>query len=77
MQFLYPKCYPGPQNQSFLWSKKWSSVNFSKLEMNKPIAEQISFPLMYGIGQYLAEMQLFEYFESEGARKSKYWENHL
>ncbi len=29
------------------------------------------------IGQYLAEIQLFEYLESEGAKKSKYWENHL
>ncbi len=29
------------------------------------------------IGQYLAEIQLFENLESEGAEKSKYWENHL
>ncbi len=29
------------------------------------------------IGQYLAEIQVFEYLESEGAKKSKYWENHL
>ncbi len=29
------------------------------------------------IGQYLAEMQLFENLESEGAKKSKYWENRL
>ncbi len=29
------------------------------------------------VGQYLAEMQLFEYLESEGAKKSKYWENCL
>ncbi len=27
------------------------------------------------IGQYLAEMQVFENLESEGAKKSKYWEN--
>ncbi len=27
------------------------------------------------IGQYLAEIQLFEYLESEDAKKSKYWEN--
>ncbi len=27
------------------------------------------------IGQYLAEIQLFENLESEGAKKSKYWEN--
>ncbi len=25
------------------------------------------------IGEYLAEMQLFENMESEGAEKSKYW----
>ncbi len=29
------------------------------------------------IGQYLAEIQLFENLESEGAKKSKYWENRL
>ncbi len=29
------------------------------------------------IGQCLAEIQLFEILESEGAKKSKYWENHL
>ncbi len=29
------------------------------------------------IGQYLAEIQLFENLESEGAKKSKYGENHL
>ncbi len=34
---------------------------------------------MYGfkIGQYLAEMQLFENLESEGAKKSQYLENCL
>ncbi len=30
---------------------------------------------MYGL--YLAEIQLFENLESEGAKKSKYWENRL
>ncbi len=29
------------------------------------------------IGQYLAEIQLFENLESEGANKPKYWENRL
>ena len=29
------------------------------------------------IGQYLAEIQLFENLESEGAKKSKHWENPL
>ncbi len=33
---------------------------------------------MYGLlGQYLAEIQLFENLESEGPKKSKYCENHL
>ncbi len=33
---------------------------------------------MYSLlGKYLAEIQLFENLESEGATKSKYWENHL
>ncbi len=29
------------------------------------------------IWQYLAEIQLFENPESDDAKKSKYWENHL
>ncbi len=29
------------------------------------------------IGQYLAEIKLFEDLESDGAKKAKYWENHL
>ncbi len=29
------------------------------------------------IGSYLAEIQLFENLEFEGAKKSKYWENRL
>ncbi len=29
------------------------------------------------IGQYLAEIQIFENLESEGAKKSNYWENRL
>ncbi len=29
------------------------------------------------IEQYLAEIHLFENLESEGAKKSKYWENRL
>ncbi len=35
---------------------------------------------MYGfvrIRQYLTDIQLFENVESEGAKKSKYWENRL
>ncbi len=35
---------------------------------------------MYGLlgYEYLAEIQLFEYLESEDAKKiTKYWENHL
>ncbi len=33
---------------------------------------------MYGLlGQYLVKILLFENLESEGAKKSKYWENHL
>ncbi len=31
----------------------------------------------FRIGQYLAEIQLFENLESEGAKKSKYWEYRL
>jgi len=33
--------------------------------------------LSIDIGHYLVEIQLFENLESEGAKKSKYWENRL
>ncbi len=29
------------------------------------------------LGQYLAEIKLLENLESEGAKKTKYWENRL
>ncbi len=48
--------------------------HFFEIEKNLQ-AEYISFPLMYydvRIGQYLAEIQLLENLESEGAKKSKY-----
>ncbi len=38
----------------------------------------MSFPLIFHlfmIEQYLAEIQLFENLESEGAKQSKYWED--
>ncbi len=49
------------------------SVNFSKLTSKSWINK---FPIdvwFVRIGQYLAEIQLFEYLESEGVKKSKYW----
>ncbi len=38
---------------------------------------KLSIYVFVRIGQYLAEIQLFENLESEGAKKSKYWENSL
>ncbi len=50
-------------------------VNFSKLRLR---INNLSIDLwLVRIGQYLAEIKLFENLESEGAKKSKYWENHL
>ncbi len=37
--------------------------------------KKISIDVFVRIGQYLAKMQLFEFLESEGAKKSKYWES--
>ncbi len=48
-------------------------VNFMKSWINK-----LSIDVWFvRIGQYLAEIQLFENLESEGAEKSKYWKNRL
>ncbi len=38
---------------------------------------QTSIDVWFMTGQYLAEILLLENLESEGAKKSKYWENHL
>ncbi len=38
---------------------------------------ELSIDVFGRIGQYLSETQLFENLESEGAKKSKYWENRL
>ncbi len=56
----------GAQNH---WSKFFETEIYTSSEswINKLVM----------IGQYLAEIQLFENLESEGAKKSKYWENHL
>ncbi len=51
-------------------------VGFSKLYLY--IIWKLSIDVWFVmIGQYLAEIQLFENLESEGAKKSKYWENGL
>ncbi len=55
---------PGSQNQSFLII--WKPINYLYIDV-----------WFVMIGQYLAEIQLFENLESEGAKKSKYWENRL
>ncbi len=38
---------------------------------------KFSIDVWFMIGQYLAEIQLFENLESEDAKKCTYWENHL
>ncbi len=53
------------------WTTKPVAVIFLK-EINKLSTDA----WFVRIGQYLAEIQLFENLESEGAKKSKYWENH-
>ncbi len=57
---------PGPQNQSqgSILNSNW--INNLSIDV-----------WVVMIGQYLAEIQLFENLESEGAKKSKYWENVL
>ncbi len=56
-------------------------VNFFKIEIDTSSESWIntlSIDVWFVmIGQYLADIQLFENLESEGAKKSKYWENHL
>ncbi len=65
------KCDPGPQNKGTFFEIKIYTLYESWI--NK-LSIDVWFVM---IGQYLAEIQLFENLESEGAKKSKYWENHL
>ncbi len=63
-------CDPGPQKGKFVEIEIYTS---SESRINK-LSIDVWFVRK---GQYLAEMQLFENLESEGAKKSKYWENRL
>ncbi len=70
--FLYGEMWP--------WTTKpVLSVNFSAIEMSTSSERwinKLSIDVWFvRIGQYLAEIQLFKYLESEGAKKSKYWEH--
>ncbi len=57
-------------------TKEWHSLDQKNSHKGQFfwINKQIKF---VRIGKYLAEIQLFEYLESEGAKKSTYWENRL
>ncbi len=66
----------------WLWSTKpVIRVNFCEIEIyasSESWINNLSIDVWFVmIGQYLAEIQLFVNLESEGAKKSKYWENHL
>ncbi len=51
---------------------------FFEIEIYIKLINKLSIDVWFVmIGQYLAEIQLFVNLESEGAKKSKYWENHL
>ncbi len=67
------KCDTGPQNQSKGHFFEIEMYTSSESWINN-LSSDVWFVM---IGQYLAEIQLFENLESEGAKKSKYWENHL
>ncbi len=62
-------------------NKTSNKVQFSEIAIyTSPESwiNKISFDTWFvRIGPYLAEIQLFEYLESEGANKSKYLENRL
>ncbi len=66
---------------TWLWSTKPHKGHFFEIEIYTS-SESWIYKLSIGvwfvrIGQYLTEIQLFVNLESEGAKKSKYWENHL
>ncbi len=51
---------------------------FCEIEIYTSYINKLSIDVWFVmIGQYLAEIQLYENLESEGAKKSKYWENLL
>ncbi len=54
---------------------KFNFYFFYFIEMytsSESLIKKISIDVFVRIGQYLAKMQLFEFLESEGAKKSKY-----
>ncbi len=64
------------------WSEeahgKHTQCHFRRLMKAESWINNLSIDVWFvRIGQYLSEIQLFVNLESEGAKKSKYWENHL
>ncbi len=74
-------CYSGQLLNVTLEHKTSHKGQFGEIEMytsSESWISNISIDVWFVmIGQYLAEIQLFVNLESEGAKKSKYWENHL
>ncbi len=74
---------PPKQNQDFVKEHNRTplSVNWVSIEIEISTSSEInklSIDVWFvRIGQYLAEIQLFENLESEGAKKSNYWVNRL
>ncbi len=65
--------YSGPKEIFVTLDHKTSHKGqFVKIEIYTSSESWINMLSIVRIGQYLAEMQLFEYLESEGAKKSKY-----
>ncbi len=68
-------CDPGPQNSHTVIRVNLEiEVYTSSESWINNLSIDVWFVM---IGQYLSEIQLFVNLESEGAKKSKYWENHL
>ncbi len=57
---------------------KFKFIEIEIVTSSERLINQISIDVWFvRIGQYLGEIQLFENLESEGAKKSKYWEKRL
>ncbi len=61
-------------NYKYKWQQTFIEIYTSHESWTNKLSIDIWFVM---IAQYLAEIQLLENLESEGAKISKYWENHI
>ncbi len=60
-----------------LFTRLWWHIYYGHQHRKSSKVFYMPYVWFVKIWQYLVDIQVFEYLESEGVKKSTYWENHL